>query len=116
PRHAELLAYVQSTYDIHMVMDRIHEVARVLNTGDKTRLAVSGNATWPLSWYLRHYPVNWGADVRNVDTPVLVVDKEATNALDKALADKYEKVPFQIRGWWEADTKQLNVTTAINWL
>ncbi len=116
PRHAELLAYVQSTYDIHMVMERIEQVGKILGTGDKTRLAVSGNATWPLSWYLRHYPVNWSADVRNVDTPVVVIDKEATNALDKALAEKYEKIPFAIRGWWEPDTARLNVNTALRWL
>ncbi|HVM96260.1 MAG TPA: flippase activity-associated protein Agl23, partial [Candidatus Acidoferrales bacterium] len=115
-RHAELVAYVQSTYDIHMVMDRIRQVGKALGTGEKTRLAVSGNATWPLSWYLRHYPVNWAADVRNVDTPVVIIDKEATNALDKALSDKYEKVPFEIRGWWEPDPKMLNITTAVKWI
>jgi uncharacterized protein (TIGR03663 family) len=117
PRHAEILAYVQSTYDItDVVMRRIKEVAAKLGTGLKTRLAVSGNATWPLSWYLRHYPVNWSADVRNVDTPVVIVDREATNALDKALTDKYEKIPFQIRGWWEPDWKQLDLTKLVHFL
>ena len=117
PRHAELLAYVQSTYDItNVVMDRIEKVGATLGTGTKTRLAISGNATWPLSWYLRHYPVNWSADVRNVDTPVVIVDREATNALDKALSDKYEKIPFQIRGWWEPDWKQLNLSNLVHFL
>lgn len=116
PRHAELLAYVQSTYDIAKVMKRVEDVSSILGTGTKTRLAVSGNATWPLSWYLRHYPVNWSADVRSVDTPIVVVDKEATNALDKALAEKYEKVPFQIRGWWEPDWKQLTLPKLVRFL
>ncbi len=117
PRHAELLAYVQSTYDItDLVMRRIEQVGAALGTGVKTRLAVSGNATWPLSWYLRHYPVNWSADVRNVDTPVVIVDREATNALDKALSEKYEKVPFQIRGWWEPDWKALDLTKLVKFL
>jgi DNA-binding beta-propeller fold protein YncE len=98
------------------VMDRIEAVGRTLGTGSKTRLQVSGNATWPLSWYLRHYPVNWGADVRNVDTPVVIIDKEATNALDTALAEKYEKVPFQIRGWWEPDWNKLNATSLVKYL
>ena len=71
-----MLSYVQSTYDIHKVMDRIEDVGRQLGTGDKTRLAVSGNATWPFSWYLRHYPVNWAANLRNIDMPVVIVDKE----------------------------------------
>jgi uncharacterized protein (TIGR03663 family) len=116
-RHAELLAYVQSTYDIHTkVMRRIEQVAATLGTGTQTRLAVSGNATWPLSWYLRHYPVNWSADVRSVDTPVVIIDKEATNAIDKALVEKYEKVPFEIRGWWEPDWKQLDLAKLARWL
>jgi uncharacterized protein (TIGR03663 family) len=116
-RTGELLAYVQSTYDITgKVMGRIEGVARTLGTGTKTRLAVSGNATWPLSWYLRHYPVNWSADVRQVDVPIVIVDKEATKALDEALKDTYEKVPFEIRGWWEPDWKQLDVTKLVHFL
>lgn len=104
-RHAELLAYVQSTYDIHKIMDRIEEIARVTRTGTATRLAVGGDATWPFSWYLRHYPVNWAASVRKVDVPLLIVDKkpEVTKAVDEALGDRFEKVPFAIRGWWEAN-------------
>src|SRR5258706_15924666 len=84
-RHAEMLVYVQSTTDItRKVMKRIEEVGRILGTGEKTKLAVSGNATWPLSWYLRHYPVNWGAEVRNGDVPVIIVDAE-TKSLEKPL-------------------------------
>jgi predicted membrane-bound mannosyltransferase len=58
-RRETMLSYVQSTYDIHKIMDRIEAAGAQLGTGEKTRLAVSGNATWPFSWYLRHYPVNW---------------------------------------------------------
>ncbi len=116
PRTAELLAYVQSTYDIHMVMEKIEEVGRKLGTGTKTRLQVSGNATWPLSWYLRHYPVNWAADVRKVDTPVVIVDKEVQQNFDKALLDRYEKIPFAIRGWWEPDWSKMNTVTLARWL
>ena len=117
PRHAEMLAYVQSTYDVtDVVQKRIEAEAARQGTGTQTRLAVSGNATWPLSWYLRHYPVNWAADVRKVDTPILIIDKEATNAIDKALGDKYEKVNFQIRGWWEPDWKGMTVPKVVHWL
>ena len=119
PRHAELLAYVQSTYDVtDVVMKRIDAAAAALGSGTQTRLAVSGNATWPLSWYLRRYPVNWAADVRQVDTPVVIVDKEATSALDKALGDKYDKVNFQIRGWWEPDWSAMLAAPgkAVHWL
>jgi len=116
-RHADLLAYVQSTYDdTKLVMKRIEDVGAALGTGTQTRLAVSGNATWPLSWYLRHYPVNWGADVRSVDTPVVIVDTDAAPALDKALGDKYDKIHFQIRGWWEPDWRQMTVPNVVKFL
>jgi uncharacterized protein (TIGR03663 family) len=100
-RKAEMLVYVQSTYDVIKVMDQIQEVGRQLGTGTQTRLAVSGNATWPFSWYLRHYPVNWAANLRNIDMPVVIVDKEAAKANDEVMLGTYERVPFQVRGWWE---------------
>lgn len=116
PRTAEILAYVQSTYDTHMVMEKIREVGQKLGTGEQTRLQVSGNATWPLSWYLRHYPVNWAADVRKVDTPVVIVDKEVAANFDRVLLDQYEKIPFAIRGWWEPDWSKMNAVTLTRWL
>jgi len=100
-RRETMLSYVQSTYDVNKVMQRIEDTGKQLGTGDETRLAVSGNATWPFSWYLRHYPVNWAANLRDIDVPVLIVDKEVAKVHDDVLLDKYEKVPFQIRGWWE---------------
>jgi len=115
-RHAEMLVYVQSTYDItDRVMRTVEEVAAKLGTGTRTRLAVSGNATWPLSWYLRHYPVNWAADIRNVDTPIVIVDREVT-ALDKPLAEKYRREIFEIRGWWEPDWRSLDLPKLVRWL
>lgn len=103
-RRETMLSYVQSTYDVNKVMDRIDEVGKQLGTGKQTRLAVSGNATWPFSWYLRDYPVNWAANLRDIDVPVLIVDKEVGKVHDEVLLDTYEKVPFQIRGWWEPST------------
>src|SRR6266404_3030673 len=109
------MVYVQSTYDVMRVMRKIADVGRTLGTGEQTRLAVSGNATWPMSWYLRHYPVNWAADIRNVDVPVVIVDKEV-NALDKPLAEAYDREVFEIRGWWEADWNALNLPKLMRWL
>jgi len=102
-RHAEMLAYVQSTYDIHRVLQRIEQAGQALGSGMGTRLIVSGEATWPLSWYLRTYPVSYPKEVARIDTPLVVVNKDAQieKAIDEAVQGKYEKVPFQIRGWWQ---------------
>jgi sugar lactone lactonase YvrE len=115
-RHSELLAYVQSTYDIPRVNQRIEAVAAALETGTQTRLQVSGDATWPMSWYLRHYPVNWGANVRNVDTPVVIVDPGVRKSLEPALSETYEIVPFEIRGWWEPNWREATPPNVLRFL
>ncbi len=101
-RRETMLSYVQSTYDVtEKIMPKIEAVAEEIGTGTKTRLAISGDATWPFSWYVRHYPVNWGANLRKIDFPVLIVDKKLGKMHDEALLGEYEKTPFQVRGWWE---------------
>jgi sugar lactone lactonase YvrE len=99
-----------------MVMDRIERIGKILGTGTQTRLAISGDATWPFSWYLRHYPVNWATNIRNVDQPVVIVDKAVAKSTDKVLLDTYEKVPFQIRAWWEPNWGELDLPKLMRWL
>lgn len=118
-RHGEMLAYVQSTYDIHMVMDHITRTEQIIGGEQGRRIACGGDATWPFSWYLRGYPVNWAPSVREVDYPVVIVDKKdtVTRTFDKALLEKYEKIPFQIRGWWVwEDRPPENLTKFVKWL
>ncbi|MGH7289731.1 MAG: flippase activity-associated protein Agl23, partial [Myxococcota bacterium] len=113
-RRETMLSYVQSTYDINKVMARIEEAGKTLGTGTETRLAVTGNATWPFSWYLRHYPVNWANNLRNIDMPVVIVDKEVAKSNDEVMLETYDRVPFQIRGWWEPNTPTL--PQLVRWL
>ncbi|HYD48724.1 MAG TPA: flippase activity-associated protein Agl23 [Terriglobales bacterium] len=116
-RHAEILAYVQSTYDIHeKVMDRIETTAQALGTGTKTRLAISGDATWPMSWYVRHYPVNWGAGVRKIDVPIIIMDLDAARSIEETMSATYDKVRFQIRGWWEPNWSMMTPARVIRYL
>lgn len=116
-RTGDLLAYVQSTYDVtDVVMKKIEEVSDKLGTGTATRLAISGESTWPLSWYVRHYPTNWGAGLRRVDTPILITDIDAANSLRAPLAEKYDEKRFQIRGWWEPNWSMMNLGNLFHWM
>lgn len=116
-RHGELLAYVQSTYDIHnVVMKRINDIATTIGTGTQTRLAISGDATWPLSWYVRDYPVNWGAGLRKVDTPVIIVDVDAAKGMADQMKEKYDETRFAIRGWWEPNWGTMRAQDLIRFL
>lgn len=115
-RHEEMLSYVQSTYDIHEVMGRIEEVAARRGNGQKERLQISGNATWPFSWYLREYPVNWSGSIRKVDTCLVIVDKELERTFNEAMTPKYEAVPFQIRGWWTWEHTFPSLSGFVKWV
>jgi len=116
-RTGDLLAYVQSTYDVHdEVMATIESVSAKLGTGKTTRLAISGESTWPLSWYVRHYPVNWGAGLRKIDTPVVIADIDAANSLREPLSAKYAEERFQIRGWWEPNWSLMNLGNLARWM
>jgi uncharacterized protein (TIGR03663 family) len=115
-RHGEMLAYVQSTYDIHKMMGVIEDVAARRGTGTGERMQITGDATWPFSWYLRHYPVNWGSSVRKVDTCVLIVDKGVERTFTEALKNKYNVMPFQIRGWWTWEGTFPSAAGFLKWL
>lgn len=106
--HHSLLAYVQSTYDIKRVLQRVEQAGQQLGTGTGTRMIISGEATWPLSWYLRKYPVSWPQEVRTIDAPIVIVDRSegVTNAIEEALGGTYEKQAFEIRAWWEPNWRE----------
>jgi len=56
-RAFEPLVYVQSTYDIRDVVAEVDQVRRSSAPASRRRFVVVGDATWPLSWYLRDYNV-----------------------------------------------------------
>jgi len=116
---AELLVPEQSTYDlVDKVMGRIETVGRELGTGTGTRVTVSGEATWPLRWYLRHYPVTWTSVLSKVETPVLVVDRKATitTQIDAVAGDAYERIPFELRGGWNPAWSRAGVGNVLRFL
>ena len=37
-------------------------------------ITVAGEATWPLTWYLRDIPTRWVARIEDASTPVIVAE------------------------------------------
>jgi uncharacterized protein (TIGR03663 family) len=114
--HAEPMVYVQSTYDIRKVVAEIRRVERILGTGRRTPLVVVGEATWPLSWYLRDRPVHWGSLPAETDAPVLIVDAKDAERLRADLGDAYREQRFAVRGWWQIDWSRLSLANAARFL
>ena len=114
--HFEPLVYVQSTYDIRTVRDQIDSVAAKLGTGSRTTLVVVGDATWPLSWYLRDYAVLWNSLPAETSAPVLIVDPADATRLKQDLGDRYTSTRFAVRGWWQIEWQRMTLRSLVRFL
>ncbi len=114
--HFEPLVYVQSTYDIPAILAEIDAATRALGTGEKTPMVVVGDATWPLSWYLRDYPVHWNALPRQTNAPILIVDPDDAARLQKDVGERYTAKRFAVRGWWQIEWDQMTPWTLLRFL
>jgi len=99
PGHAEMLAYVQTSWELIRSL-RPLDVARRRGTGGQPVVTVSGDAAWPLTWYFRETPTRWASRLEDASTPMIVVDWEADSTLEKQLAERYEARRVPIRSWW----------------
>ena len=102
PKHAEILAYVQTTHDLIRALAPVETARQRLAPGD-TVVTVAGEAAWPLTWYLRDTPTKWVARIEDATTPIIIADWEPQGALEKQLAEKYTARRVPIRAWWFAE-------------
>ena len=99
PKHGELLAYVQTTEDLVRALSPL-EKARERVPAGQPLITVTGEASWPLTWYLRDVPTKWAGRVEEASTPILVADWDPQGALEKQLAGRYNARRVPIRAWW----------------
>ena len=99
PKHGEYLAYVQTTWDLVRALSVI-DVARPRVPSGQPIITVAGEASWPLTWYLRDVPTTWTPRIDRASTPVIVADWDPEGMLEKQLADRYEARRVPIRAWW----------------
>jgi uncharacterized protein (TIGR03663 family) len=109
PKHAEILAYVQTTRDLTRALEAV-ELARPKVAPGEAVVTVAGEASWPLTWYLRDTPTRWVARIDQASTPILVSDWDPQGGLEKQLADNYTAKRVPIRAWWFADKYQPDPT------
>ena len=99
PGHAEMLAYVQTSRDLVRALDVVEKARSRVPAGQNV-ITVSGEASWPLTWYLRDTPTTWAPRVQNASTPIIVADWDAEGGLEKQLAAQYTAKRVPIRAWW----------------
>ncbi len=99
PKHAEILAYVQTTWDLTRALASV-DLARTKVAPGEAVVTVSGEASWPLTWYLRDTPTKWVARIEDATTPIIVADWDPQGGLEKQLTEKYTARRVPIRAWW----------------
>jgi sugar lactone lactonase YvrE len=105
PRHAEILAYVQTTKDLVRALEPV-ELAKQKVPPGQAVITVAGEASWPLTWYLRDVPTKWVSRVEDATTPIIVSDWDPEGGLEKQLAETYTAKRVPIRAWWFAEKYQ----------
>ncbi|HEX9149829.1 MAG TPA: flippase activity-associated protein Agl23, partial [Thermoanaerobaculia bacterium] len=105
PKHAEILAYVQTTRDLVRALEPLELAKQKVQPGQPV-ITVAGEASWPLTWYLRDVPTKWVTRVEDATTPIIVSDWESNGGLEKQLADAYTATRVPIRAWWFAERYQ----------
>jgi uncharacterized protein (TIGR03663 family) len=99
PRHAEMLAYVQTSKDLVRALAVVDRAKARVAPGAAV-ITVAGESVWPLSWYLRDVTTNWASRIDQASTPILVADWDAEKSLEKQLTAKYDAKRVPIRAWW----------------
>lgn len=105
PNHAEMLVYVQTTWDFVRALDVV-EKAKLRVPAGQPVITVTGEATWPLTWYLRDIQTKWVGRIEDATTPVIVADWNAEGGLEKQLADRYNAKRVPVRAWWFPERTQ----------
>ena len=104
PRHGELLAYVQTTDDLVRALGAVDR-ARARVPAGQSVITVAGEASWPLTWYLRDTPTMWSSRITEATTPIIITDWSPESGLEKQLADRYSTERVPIRAWWFPERK-----------
>jgi len=100
----ESLVYAHGTPDIKRVMNEIEAISQRLYGDNSIKVPYDDDSTWPLEWYLRHYPnkLYYAADpTRDTfkDAPVAVVGSKNLKKAEPYLKEDYYRFKYRLI-WW----------------
>ncbi len=94
-KHAELLVYVQTTFDVPKVSKIIHKLAKEKG---KLFIEIHPDYTWPFPWYLRDLPVAYDKNVKNYLTYDVLITSDIN--YPKELERTHDFIDGNLRAWW----------------
>lgn len=94
---AESAIYVQTCPEMLPIAEEILSYGKL---GAVPAAIVSGEAGWPMTWYVRRVPVNWEAPKGDIKPPIVICDQGQADEAAKALGPGYQRTEVPFRGWW----------------
>ncbi len=103
---SEPMIFVQTTRDIKSIAKEIEELSFKFGKDRKFNIIIEDEAAWPLSWYLRGYPVSYPAEIDMVDAPVVITPSENYDRFYPFLNRDYIARKYSLRAWWLVELKE----------
>ena len=100
-RKAESTIQVQTCPEMLGLVDEILAYGKV---GEVPAAIISGEAGWPMSWYVRNAPVNWQAPTGDLRPPIVLCDEGEADKQAEILGPAYKRDRVPFRAWWIPDT------------
>ena len=110
--HGELIVYVQTAPE----MGTLAKKGRAIAAGGETPVAaVSGEATWPLSWLWVKQNIWWATPPVNTRPPLVVCDAKDEATVAEQLGAGYTRRPIPLRAWWVEDQEEVSAIEVVRW-
>jgi uncharacterized protein (TIGR03663 family) len=110
--HGELIVYVQTAPEMGVLADKGRAIAA---TGAAPIAAVSGEATWPLSWQWVGRNIWWATPPKEMRPPLVVCDAKDEATVTEQLGEGYTRRQIPLRAWWVEDQEEVSAVDVVRW-
>jgi len=110
--HGELIVYVQTAPEMGVLAKKGLTIAA---TGEAPIAAVSGEATWPLSWLWVRQNIWWAVPPADSRPPLVVCDAKDETTVAEQLGEGYARKQIPLRAWWVEDQEEVSAIDVVRW-
>lgn len=111
--HGELIVFVQTTPEVGALASHGREIGR--SSAGQLCAAVSGEATWPLSWQWKRLNVWWALPEPDQRPPLVVCDTEDELKARERLGAEYQMRQIPLRAWWVEEWSAASPGKVLKW-
>ncbi len=107
----EYISQVHTTRQFHSIMKSIHAELDSELRGARPMIFVTGEATWPSTWYMRHYPneYKFNANPNEYGNFSYLVLDWAENVRPAGVPENFRVLKVNLRGWWVPNFKEMTL-------